>query len=194
MSAALSGHGWNTTSQCIWQQEQRWRGGFTVPYSIRVIFHSCHHKSQQTTHEIKPTIYLQRLDIFWSKQEEWKIKAISFKSPDPVIQTSNWGTRSAAKWFVGHQRSKNTSLSLSWTPYCICFVLIYQPSPARKAHICTFATCPKFTVIINVNYLLHLLMKTGCKQLHIFNPMAKCLIFLTHIVIPIDIPIMHSYY
>lgn len=42
----------------IWQREERWSGGFTVPYSISIIFNSCHHKSQCAVHWINPTPYL----------------------------------------------------------------------------------------------------------------------------------------
>lgn len=41
------GHHWNTTSESIWQHEQRWSAGFIVPSSIWIIFRLCHHKSRR---------------------------------------------------------------------------------------------------------------------------------------------------
>lgn len=38
-----------------WQRQRRRSGGFTVPYSISIIFNSCHHESQGPTPWINPT-------------------------------------------------------------------------------------------------------------------------------------------
>lgn len=116
MSSLLRGHGWNTTSNSIWQREQRWGGGFTVPYSISVIFNSCHHKSQRTAHWINPATYLQGRDILCLfKGGGRPDKGHLIQKPSSNLCATNGkiqSMRSSGEWFVGHQ-SKDTALSLS---------------------------------------------------------------------------------
>lgn len=107
MSSLLRGHGWNTTSNSIWQREQRWGGGFTVPYSISVIFNSCHHKSQRTAHWINPATYLQGRDILCLfKGGGRPDKGHLIQKPSSNLCATNGknqSMRSSGEWFVGHQ-------------------------------------------------------------------------------------------